>query len=240
MPLPSCFLLLLLITPKNFYKQKKKSSGNPNDPPGIVNLKYYCTLLICLGIPIIGISWGVAMLLEPYYYCDISTYVPPVGKAPRNLVLFVSDGLGSSSLTLARSYKRQGLNADPIWKGSVRTSSATSWVTDSAGIEMPLQNNLTVIFCWSWNNCICDWIQNQQYNHFGWSFWNNSVANFFGGCHQDGLQNRNCGKKQSYLCKSSCLRFSCNNQKQKKMLSMNDWIFSMLIFFIDCFGIIRV
>ncbi|HEX7071737.1 MAG TPA: alkaline phosphatase [Rhodothermales bacterium] len=57
--------------------------------------------------------------------------------APKNVILFISDGCGPASFTLAREYRRflgekRGLAIDAIQKGSVHTYSTTSRVTDSA------------------------------------------------------------------------------------------------------------
>ncbi|WP_457654000.1 alkaline phosphatase [Rhodocaloribacter sp.] len=59
------------------------------------------------------------------------------GSRPHNVILFISDGCGPASFTLARTYAtdvlgRDGLVIDGLQVGAVRTRSADSRVTDSA------------------------------------------------------------------------------------------------------------
>jgi alkaline phosphatase len=58
-------------------------------------------------------------------------------QAPRNVILFISDGCGPASFTMARDYVRDylgedGLTIDSLQVGAVRTHAADSRVTDSA------------------------------------------------------------------------------------------------------------
>ena len=65
-------------------------------------------------------------------------YAQPADEArPRNVILFVSDGCGPASFTLARDYVRykgggDALAIDPLQVGSIHTYSTNSRVTDSA------------------------------------------------------------------------------------------------------------
>ena len=62
---------------------------------------------------------------------------PAPGSRPHNVILFISDGCGPASFTLARTYVTdvlggEGLAVDGMLAGAVRTRSADSRVTDSA------------------------------------------------------------------------------------------------------------
>lgn len=66
-----------------------------------------------------------------------------VSDTPRNVILFISDGCGPASFTLARGYKQwkgegETLTLDRFQTGSVRTRSADSRVTDSAAAATAL------------------------------------------------------------------------------------------------------
>jgi alkaline phosphatase len=50
---------------------------------------------------------------------------------PRNLVLFVGDGLGPAYVTMARTFRGEALALDSLLVGSAGTGSADSYVTDS-------------------------------------------------------------------------------------------------------------
>ncbi len=76
---------------------------------------------------------------------SVAEYTPPVAarpttvpsETPRNVILFISDGCGPASFTLARDYLRykegrEALALDAIQVGSVRTFATDSRVTDSA------------------------------------------------------------------------------------------------------------
>ena len=55
-----------------------------------------------------------------------------VDRAPRNVILFISDGCGPASFTLARSALKRPLALDPYQVGSSSTQASDTWVTDSA------------------------------------------------------------------------------------------------------------
>lgn len=62
---------------------------------------------------------------------------PSAPEAPTNVILFIADGMGPASVTMARDYLRhvedgRVLALDAMLSGSVRTYSTTSRVTDSA------------------------------------------------------------------------------------------------------------
>ncbi|NBC19184.1 MAG: alkaline phosphatase, partial [Bacteroidetes bacterium] len=65
-----------------------------------------------------------------------STVAEATAESPRNIILFIADGCGPASYTMARDYRRyKGLDApglDQYQTGSIRTFASNSRVTDSA------------------------------------------------------------------------------------------------------------
>lgn len=57
---------------------------------------------------------------------------PPEEVRPRNLILFIADGFGPATRTMARAGKGERLHLDDILVGSVGTTASNSLVTDSA------------------------------------------------------------------------------------------------------------
>ncbi len=54
------------------------------------------------------------------------------GDGPKNVILLVADGMGSTHTTIARWYKGSALNLDSMYIGGMRTYGSDSLITDSA------------------------------------------------------------------------------------------------------------
>ncbi|GIV62602.1 MAG: alkaline phosphatase [Rhodothermaceae bacterium] len=89
-------------------------------------------------------GWLVLLLMPALAACSsTSTTAPPPAEPraevrPKNVILFISDGCGPASFTMARAYRRdvlgrdEGLALDPFLVGTVQTHAADTRVTDSA------------------------------------------------------------------------------------------------------------
>lgn len=78
----------------------------------------------------------LAPSLMAFAQTEAALDAPPEAR-PHNVILFISDGCGPASFTLARDYLRyqgrpDGLALDSIFVGSIRTFASDSRVTDSA------------------------------------------------------------------------------------------------------------
>ena len=80
---------------------------------------------------------GAVLLFIPHLASAQSVADPVPGERPRNVILFISDGSGPASFTMARDYLRYkgeeaALALDRHQVGSIHTFAADSRVTDSA------------------------------------------------------------------------------------------------------------
>lgn len=59
--------------------------------------------------------------------------LPPAGERPRNVILVIADGLGPASVSFARQFQaNEPLALDGVLRGTIRTNSADSLISDSA------------------------------------------------------------------------------------------------------------
>lgn len=74
---------------------------------------------------------GVLLFILIIFYGCIEGAYAGEGR-PKNVILFVADGMGSAHTTIARWYKGSALRLDSMYIGGMRTYSADSLITDSA------------------------------------------------------------------------------------------------------------
>lgn len=72
-----------------------------------------------------------ALFLMLFLFWCASTVYAADGR-PKNVILFVADGMGSAHTTIARWYKGSALHLDSMYVGGMRTYGADSLITDSA------------------------------------------------------------------------------------------------------------
>lgn len=91
--------------------------------------------------------WTLALPAGASSACSVLPGTEKGAQGPRNVILFIADGGGPASFTLARNYLRESgtheeLALDAIKVGSIRTYSANRLVTDSAAAATALASGI--------------------------------------------------------------------------------------------------